>query len=567
MRDRRKHALIPILERQLAERRIDRREFLRRATRLGMAVSAAYALAGKVAGPSDVPDARAQTLSSPKKGGTIKVATKADFTSFDPIAASDYETWILILNVFDVIVNYDKDGKLYPVVAKEIPRVSNGGKTFEIKIREGAKFHNGRQIVADDIKYSLERVALKENKSWGIAYTGNVVGLKDYQEHKIKELPGIKVVDKMTVVIDLETPSANYFNFLTMSTNAPVPREEVEKLGPEWGRKVVGSGPFVFKEWTPGKKFSMVKNPDYWDKALPHAEAVEYDVGIDNSLQLLRVEKGELDLMDNQPPEAEIQGILTNPKWKGRFVRQEDMDWRGLVFNTEMEPFNDVRIRKAVCLALNYEKYLRLLGGLGTRARGILGRVNPGHDPSFQGWEYNPDGAKKLLAEAGLAKGFETELYIHAGRQYYVTLSPAVQQDLAAVGIKATLRPIPGAQYLATVRKPKTSPLAWAGAGASYPDPMDFLQINFTCVSKTLGNSYSFYCNRKYDDLLEASEREFDRQKRYALFHEAQRILVRDDAVVAPMWHTNLMGIHSERLKGFYIHPIMRWEYKSYWLE
>ena len=563
IRTHREDALLSTLTRQLAGGQVDRRTFLRHAARLGISVAAASQLVDRMIG-RDAP--RPASAQMPKKGGTLKVATKADFTSFDPIIAVDYETWILVLNVFDVIVNYDKDGKLYPVIAKEIPKVSNGGKTFEIKVRDGAKFHNGRQIVADDIKYSLERVALKENKSWGIAYVGNVVGLKDYQEHKIKELPGIKVIDRMTVVIDLETPSANYFNYLTMSTNAPVPREEVEKLGPEWGKKVVGSGPFIFKEWVPGKKFSMVKNPDYWDKSLPHVDAVEYEMGIDNALQLLRVEKGELDLMDNQPPEAEIQGILTNPKWKDRFVRQEDMEWRGIAFNTDMEPFNDARVRKAVAQALNYEKYLRLLGGLGTRARGVLGKVNPGYDPTFMGWDYNPDAAKKLLAEAGLAKGFETELYIHSGRQYYVTLSPAVQQDLAAVGIKAALRPIPGAQYGATTRKPKTTPMNWAGQGASYPDPMDFIQISFTCVAKSLGNAYTHYCNRKLDELLDASEREFDRQKRYALFHEAQRILIKDDAVLAPIWHTNLMGVHSERLKGFYIHPIMRWEYKNYWL-
>lgn len=158
MRDQREQVLVPALKRQLVERQIDRREFLRYARRLGMSVSAAYVLVDSLTGRHGPRSASAQ---SPKKGGTIKVATKADFTSFDPIIAVDYETWILVLNVFDVIVNYDKDGKLYPVIAKEIPRVSNGGKTFEIKIRDGAKFHNGRQIVADDIKYTLERVALK----------------------------------------------------------------------------------------------------------------------------------------------------------------------------------------------------------------------------------------------------------------------------------------------------------------------------------------------------------------------------------------------------------------------
>ena len=238
IRAHREDALLSTLTRQLAGRQVDRRTFLRHAARLGISVAAAAQLVDRVIGRDAPRPAGAQT---PKKGGTLKVATKADFTSFDPIIAVDYETWILVLNVFDVIVNYDKDGKLYPVIAKEIPKVSNGGKTFEIKVRDGAKFHNGRQIVADDIKYSLERVALKENKSWGIAYVGNVVGLKDYQERKLKELPGIKVVDRMTVVIDLETPSANYFNYLTMSTNAPVPREEVEKLGPEWGKKVVST--------------------------------------------------------------------------------------------------------------------------------------------------------------------------------------------------------------------------------------------------------------------------------------------------------------------------------------
>src|SRR6185503_7709050 len=137
-----------------------------------------------------------------------------------------------------------------------------------------------------------------------------------------------------------------------------------------------------------------------------------------------------------------------------RFVRQEDMEWRGIAFNTDMEPFNDPRVRKAAAQALNYEKYLRLLGGLGTRARGILGKVNPGYDPTFMGWDYNPDAAKKLLAEAGLAKGFETELYPHTARQYYVTLSPAVQPKLAPAEIPEAFPPILDAQYGATTQKP-----------------------------------------------------------------------------------------------------------------
>src|SRR5262249_8131676 len=127
MRAQKEHPLSPTLKRQLIERQIDRRGFLRSAAQLGMSVSAAYGFVDWVAGKHGPRPAGAQT---PRKGGTLKVATKADFTSFDPIIAVDYETWILVLNVFDVIVNYDKDGKLYPVIAKEIPKVSNGGQTL-----------------------------------------------------------------------------------------------------------------------------------------------------------------------------------------------------------------------------------------------------------------------------------------------------------------------------------------------------------------------------------------------------------------------------------------------------
>jgi oligopeptide transport system substrate-binding protein len=247
---------------------------------------------------------------SPQYGGMLTIAFQTEPSSLDPAIAWELTGTTIEQSVFNTLLAYaPKPGmagtELIPSLATEVPQPTNDGTTYVFHLRQGVMFHPpvSREMTADDVKYSFERMMKLPLAPATYFYIG-VKGAEEFQAGKAKEITGVKVIDKYTVEFDLSAPDPAFLSAYTMWFGYVVAKEWVEK----WGNRAVarhplGTGPFIFDHWTPGREVVLKKNPDYWDKGKPYLDEIKFVFSVTPSTALLRLERGEIDVLgDNIPP-------------------------------------------------------------------------------------------------------------------------------------------------------------------------------------------------------------------------------------------------------------------------
>jgi ABC-type transport system substrate-binding protein len=187
-----------------------------------------------------------------------------------------------------------------------------------------------------------------------------------------------------------------------------VPKEAVEAAGGDFGKKPVGSGPFVLKDWTIGQKLVFERNKDYFVKDVPHIDSFTVEVGQEPLVALLRLQKGEVDIAGDGIPPAKFLEIKNSADGAKMIVDGEQLHTGYVTLNTKVKPFDNVKVRQAMNMAINKDRITRILNGRATPANQPLPPLMPGYDKSFTGYAYDVAKAKALLAEAGFADGFRT---------------------------------------------------------------------------------------------------------------------------------------------------------------
>ncbi len=486
---------------------------------------------------------------NPVSGGTLTWLVSADVQTLDPALASDGISWTLMLGTLsNGLYRYDAQSQMMPDLAAALPQVADGGTRFTVTLKKGVKFHNGREITAQDHKYTWERSANPKTKSWGSQYNLGLVGADDFVSGKANEITGIKVVDPYTLEFRLTRPQSSFSNVLALSTNYPVPKEEVEKLGDQFAQQPVLNGPFKLKEWVKGQKLTFVKNPDYYEQGKPYLDGVEVQI-VPPDVALLRVEKGEADFPYNNVPETEIARVLGDPKLKTRVGHYVANNYHYLFMNVQMEPFTDKRVRQAVAQAIDKEGLTKLLAGTAMPARGIYPPAVPGYDANYKGLPYDVDRAKALMKEAGVGD-VNTEVWARTGRFAWTeNVMQAIQEDLAKIGIKAEIRMVAGPAFTAEVQKPKTVPMGLVFWGMDYPDPQDFIQSLFTCNSfPPAGSNNSYYCNSDADGLFQKAEATIEPTQRTQLYQQLEKLAV-EDAPRVSLFHIAAYTLYSDKLQ------------------
>jgi len=230
-------------------------------------------------------------------GGKMIVTFKDDVSTLDPAIGYDWQNWSMIKSLFDGLMDY-KPGTtdLVPELAQSY-EISPDGTQYTFKLHPEAKFHKGRPITADDVKWSIERAVNPKTQSPGAGFFSAIKGFEEANSGKTDKLSGIVVLDPHTVRFDLSRPDATFLHVLQLNFSYPVPKEEVERLGADFGKSPVGSGAYKLKEWTLGQRIVFVRNPDYWKKDTPKLDEIEFQFGQDPSVALLRLKKGEVDIL------------------------------------------------------------------------------------------------------------------------------------------------------------------------------------------------------------------------------------------------------------------------------
>lgn len=490
---------------------------------------------------------------TPKDGGTLTISFKDDIATLDPAIGYDWDNWPLIKSIFDSLMDYEPGtGTLKKNLAESFT-VSPDGKTYVFKIRPGVKFTNGRLLTSSDVRYSIERVTDPKTQSPGASFFGAIDGFDAHNSGKAPHLTGIATPDDHTVEFHLTRPDATFLHVMALSFANVVPKEEVEKPGVDFAKHPVGTGPFKLAEWKLGQSVTLVRNPDYYQKGVPHLDRLVVDVSQEPLTALLRLEKGEIDVLGDGIPPAKFNEVMHDPSLKENIVTGDRLETSYITMKVQKKPFNDQRVRQAVNEAINKVRLVRLINGRAHVANQVLPPGMPAYDDAFKGYPYDPKHAKALLTEAGYPDGFSTELYSN-NTDPNPRLVQAIQQDLAQIGIKVQLKTLAQENVIAAGGDPDQGMMVWSGGLAwsdDFPDPSDFFVPILSCGSATKGGwNWSFYCRKDLDTKSDAANAITDPAKqatRNAAWADIYRAVMAD-APWVPVFNEKLYVMKSARL-------------------
>ena len=508
---------------------------------------ASLALAVAIAGPAFADDI--------KKGGSMIVTYKDDVSTLDPAIGYDWQNWSMIKSLFDGLMDYEPGTTNLKKDIAEDYTISEDGKTFTFTLRKGVKFHNGRELTAEDVKYSIDRVVDPKTQSPGAGFFGSIVGFEEASEGKTEGLSGITVVDPYTIKFELSRPDATFLHVMAINFSHVVPKEEVEKYGADFGKHPVGSGAFKLAEWSLGQKLVFERFADYWNPDLPKLDQITFEVGQEPIVALLRLLKGEVDIPGDGIPPAKFIEVKDDPAFKDLIIQGGQLHTGYVTMNVKIAPFDNVKVRQAVNMAINKDRIVRIINGRAIPANQPLPPSMPGYAKDYAGYAYDVEKAKALLAEAGLADGFETELFV-ANTDPQPRIAQAIQQDLAALGIWASRKALAQANVIAAGGEPDGAPMVWSGGMgwiADFPDPSNFYGPILGCGGAVQGGwNWSWYCNEDLEKKATEADSIVDPAKqgeREAMWRDIY-VKIMEDAPWAPVFNEERFSVRSARIGG-----------------
>jgi ABC-type transport system substrate-binding protein len=348
-----------------------------------------------------------------------------------------------------------------------------------------------------------------------------------------------------------------------MPFTSVIPKEWAAKVGKDIKRKPLGTGPFVIESWTPGQEIVAKRNPNYWDTGKPYADEIRFDLTTNPSTAVLRVQRGELDVMGDAIPAADYARISNDPTW-GKYVdNSPEIAYYYVFMNVLEKPWDNLKVRQAVNYALNTAKLQKLMAGQIKPLNQIYPVGMPGHDANKQFYTYDVAKAKQLLAEAGFPDGFKTTIYGH-NVEPFPRVIQSLQNDLAEVGIDAQIKLMDKATYWDfMVLKDSHAGIGLTDWYQDFPDPSDWIGPLYSNPDEG-GANPSFWENAEVDQLYAASNSELDPAKRIAMFQQMQDIIMRE-APSAPLYQPVWNGLYGKNVGGYYYHPVWQLQFQEMW--
>jgi ABC-type transport system substrate-binding protein/methyl-accepting chemotaxis protein len=483
-------------------------------------------------------------LPVPDRGGHLRFALRASQVTLDPATMSSLSRVDVMSNIFEGLVQFGERAEIRPAVAERWD-ISPDGRVYTFYLREAVRFHNGRRVRSDDVKYSFER-QMRQNEDAAAWAFRPLVGADQFMSGDADSVAGIQAVSEQVLRLELIQPVAFFLSTLCTEYSYIVPREEVERPSMDFEIRPVGSGPFRVVEPVLGKEVQLERFANYWNPVLPYVDRLTVFFGLSAEEIFDTFLRGELDYVSDLP--------LTNlSELKERaadiqVLEAVQLQTRMLVFDCERPPLSDRRVRQAICLAIDRRRFLREV--YGEMAELSIGPIPPGvlgYDAGERGYDYDPDRARALLQDAGYDNGFDTEVW------WPQSVSSAVEclkEDLAAVGIRAEFRYVEAEEMERGLRL-RTVPIAGRDWYADYPDPDNFTYVLFNSCNRDL--FISTYSNDEVDRLTGEARSVMNREQRDGLYREVTKLLL-EDAPCAFLAHRRSFVAHRSDLEGVTLH-------------
>jgi len=531
-----------------------------------------------LAGCPEAPDGpryRGAGAATRRSGGTVVIHHESVVDTLDPHKGWNELATMAVRLCMDGLLDYDMDAELIPSLAVRMPEVSEDGKTFRFELREGVRFHpdeaalpNGRALTAHDVEWSIRRLLHPETASQGSAFYTKIIGAEAFHAGESDELPGLRVLGDHTIEFELTEPDQTFLNALAMPFAYPVAREYFEHYGDDAGKHCAGVGPYVLESWERGVQLEYRRFDDYWN-AKPGPERLIYQENLDRRVASLRFRNGGLAAIHRQNT-ADYAFYTTAPKWKRyRALRALPSSW-GVIMNTQLAPFDNVHVRRAVAFSIDRESWARARGGRLKPLGQLLPENVPGHIPNLEGAHtFDLERAREEMRLAGHPDGLDEEVILVMGDGDASRITgELIQSDLARIGIRVKLRMLSFAAFLQETGKRGRVQMLFSGWNMDFPDPANFYEPLFhsRAIADENSQNRAFYANPDLDALLDEARAETDHAERRAMYAEAARILV-DDAPWAFVYSPMLLEVWQPYVRGYEPHPVWSQDYRSIWLD
>ncbi len=464
---------------------------------------------------------------SPVYGGSIVVGIQQDVDSLDPHKATAAGTKEILFNIFEGLVKPDENGDLMNALASDYT-ISEDGLVYTFTLREGVKFHNGNTVTAQDVKYSLDRAS----------------GLLDGTPliSSLSVLTSVDILDEKTVQVTVGSANTEFI-YSFVAAIIPAGSGEEESGTP------IGTGPFSFVSYKPQEGVVIAKNADYWQEGLPYLDEVNFKIVNSPDTALLELKGGSIQiypyLTDSQANELKDSfQILSAPS---------DVV-QALFLNNAVEPLNDVRIRQAICYALDLDMVNEFVAGGGATL------VSSAMLPTLQtyyvdltdtyGSGANIQKAQELMADAGFPDGFDLEITVPSNYEYHMQTAEVVAEQLKAAGINATINPVEWSSWLSDCYTDRNYQSTISGITSDMTP--GYLTNRFQTDSK---KNFVNFASDAYDEAYQNAAAALDPAEKAEYYKQVQKILC-DEAGSAFIQVPPITIAMDPKLAGYKFYPV-----------
>ena len=487
---------------------------------------------------------------TPPGGEGVLTLYGTDPYTLDPAVSGEMTSHGYIMQIFGGLVCLDDNLESAPDIAERW-EVSQDGMTYTFYLRQDVKFHDGRQVKAEDFKYSWERACAPETGSLTAAtYLGDIVGASEVLSGEAEEISGVRVISDYILEVTIDAPKVYFLSKLTYPTTFVVDRADVESGG-EWWRSPNGTGPFKLGQWQQSQLFVLERNELYYGE-MAKLDSVVFQLWSGVPMNLY--ETGEIDVTGVGVSYMERVTDEAGPFYLDLSVASE-LSFYYIGFNTAQPPFDDVNIRRAFSMAIDKEKFASLIfKDMVPPADGILPPGMPGYNEELVGLDYGIEGATELIANSKYGSVSQlppiTITIAGWGGPISSDLEAIVHQWRENLGVEVTVRQLEPERYLYNLGEEKDE-MFYIGWVADYPHPQNFLEILFHSV---MDNNYGEYSNPEVDALLEQAGVEQDSALSLALYQQAEQLLV-EDAACLPLWFGRSYVLVKPYVLGYKLNP------------
>jgi ABC-type oligopeptide transport system substrate-binding subunit len=479
----------------------------------------------------------------------------ADPRTLDPTRIGDATSACVIEQLFSGLVERTPEMDVVPKVARTW-EVLEDGQRYVFHLRDDVRWSDGTPVTAGDFEYAWKRVLDPTTGSPDASMLYDVKGARTFHQGEVSDpnRVGVRALDEVTLVVELEGPTGYFPHLLADPTSYPVPRHTVEAHDEAWTEveNIVTNGPFRLEAWTPGESMVLTRNPEYHGRFTGNLQRVELSLLLEKSAQLEMYEADDLDILS-------FGSAMGHARWQhaGEYVSRPTLYTTYVGFDVSRPPFDDSRVRRAFVHAVDRETRADVVKGgyVFPATGGLVPPGMPGHSAGI-GLPYDPEQARRLLAEAGYAggRGFPAVEALVSGYTWEY-LQAQWRENL---GVEITWETMEGGMFLDRLHgePPHVFFLAWR---ADYPDPDNFLRVHPFLRSTR-------WRNEVYERLVEEARRVADQGKRMRMYQKADRILI-GQAAIMPLAYGRVHLLVKPWVRKFPTSAISQWFWKDVIIE